>query len=148
MCSAEWQVRQHINYQAYLHTEILLFWTLMKPKVNQTLPKIAIKKISCNSFLLYIWAGSNLISKQVGENIMILLQLREILTKAMHILLCSYDNTSHHKLCSSNNEEDCWNPLIFVSKDLQLTTFSSSPLCVWGTHNIHAHKIHKQLWTV
>lgn len=70
MCSGERQVR-HINYQAYLHTEIL-FWTLKKPKINQTLPKIAIKKYPGNSrFLLYIWAGSNLISKQVCENLMI-----------------------------------------------------------------------------
>lgn len=42
MCSGERQVR-HINYQAHLHTEIL-FWTLKKPKIYQTLPKIAIKK--------------------------------------------------------------------------------------------------------
>lgn len=64
MCSEEWQVRQHINYQAYLHTETLLFWTLMKPKVNQSLPKkLQLKRYPGNSrFLLYILAGSNLIS--------------------------------------------------------------------------------------
>lgn len=75
MCPEEWQVRQHIKYQAHLHTEILLFGTLRKPKANQTLAKIAIKKYSGNSrFLLYIWAGSNFISKQVCENTMILLK--------------------------------------------------------------------------
>lgn len=128
-----------------------MFWALMKPKVSQT----AIEQIhSSNSSFFnenfpYQFPQSPPEGQEAIKFPSSLWKIlwypsnpRQILTKAMHTPLCSYDTTNHRQLCSSNYEEDCWNPLVFVSEDLQLTTS-----CVWGTHKIYAHKIYKQLWT-
>lgn len=67
---------------------------------------------------------------------------RQNLTKAMHTILSSYDDTSHHKHYFCNYEDDRWSPLVFVSRDLQLI-----PFCVCGTHKKYVNRMCKQLLT-